>query len=33
MAVVGDAPCQCFFPGGHEMTSPGLILTGGSPQH
>ena len=25
MEVVGDAPCQCFSPGGHEITSPGRI--------
>ena len=24
MAVVGDAPCQCLTPGGHQMTSPAL---------
>src|SRR5206468_12150043 len=24
-AVVGDAPCQCFSPGGNHTTSPGWI--------
>src|SRR5918993_5915848 len=24
-AVVGDAPCQCFSPGGNQTTSPGRI--------
>src|SRR2546427_2715240 len=32
MAVVGDAPCQCFSPGGHLMTSPGRITQMGPPQ-
>ena len=26
MAVVGEAPCQCFSPGGHQTTSPGRIV-------
>src|SRR5215210_6157534 len=25
MAVVGEAPCQCLTPGGHQMESPALI--------
>src|ERR687894_791991 len=25
MAVVGEAPCQCLTPGGHQTTSPALI--------
>ena len=25
MAVVGVAPCQCFSPGGNQITSPGRI--------
>src|SRR5262245_53906337 len=25
IAVVGAAPCQCFSPGGNQMTSPGRI--------
>src|SRR6266581_4021021 len=32
MAVVGDAPCQCFSPGGHQITSPGRISLTGPPQ-
>src|SRR3989442_392767 len=32
MAVVGDAPCQCFSPGGHETTSPGRMTLIGPPQ-
>src|SRR5437660_872613 len=32
MAVVGVAPCQCFSPGGHEITSPGRISLIGPPQ-
>src|SRR5712692_11151146 len=32
MAVVGVAPCQCFSPGGHQITSPGRILSIGPPQ-
>ena len=31
MAVVGVAPCQCFFPGGHRITSPGWISSIGPP--
>src|SRR5262249_5663226 len=33
IAVVGVAPCQCFCPGGHQMTSPARISTTGSPSH
>src|ERR1044072_8802661 len=33
MAVVGVAPCQCFTPGGHQITSPGRISSFGPPQH
>jgi hypothetical protein len=32
MAVVGVAPCQCFSPGGHQITSPGRIFSTGPPQ-
>src|SRR5580658_6269507 len=32
MAVVGVAPCQCFSPGGHQITSPGRIFLIGLPQ-
>src|SRR6266513_2536184 len=32
MAVVGEAPCQCFSPGGNQITSPGRISWTGSPQ-
>src|ERR1700677_1890899 len=32
MAVVGAAPCQCFSPGGNQMTSPGRISSMGPPQ-
>ncbi|MNV34146.1 hypothetical protein D3C71_1255520 [compost metagenome] len=32
IAVVGAAPCQCFWPGGIQTTSPGLISCTGSPQ-
>src|SRR2546422_1236514 len=32
MAVVGAAPCQCFSPGGNQMTSPGRISSTGPPQ-
>src|SRR6185295_18732910 len=28
----GEAPCQCFTPGGIQTTSPGLISSTGSPQ-
>ena len=31
IAVVGDAPCQCFSPGGIQMTSPGRISSIGPP--
>ena len=31
MAVVGDAPCQCFSPGGNQTTSPGRISSIGPP--
>src|SRR5262245_25209515 len=33
IAVVGAAPCQCFTPGGHEITSPDRISSIGPPQH
>src|SRR5262249_32837810 len=33
MEVVGDAPCQCLWPGGHQMTSPARISTMASPSH
>src|SRR5579871_3977590 len=33
LAVVGVAPCQCFLPGGHRITSPGRISSLASPQH
>src|SRR5438309_3580742 len=32
MAVVGVAPCQCFSPGGNQITSPGRISSIGLPQ-
>src|SRR5579864_5385703 len=32
MAVVGVAPCQCFWPGGIQTTSPGRISSTGPPQ-
>src|SRR5215472_2190766 len=32
MAVVCAAPCQCFSPGGNQMTSPGRISSIGPPQ-
>src|SRR5208283_2535174 len=32
MAVVGEAPCQCFSPGGNQITSPGRISSIGPPQ-
>src|SRR5438034_11445805 len=31
MAVVGVAPCQCFSPGGNQITSPGRISSTGPP--
>src|SRR5215218_4018452 len=31
IAVVGDAPCQCFSPGGNQTTSPGRISSTGPP--
>jgi tryptophan halogenase len=31
--VVGDAPCQCLWPGGHQITSPARISTMSSPSH
>src|SRR4051812_25256562 len=31
MPVVGEAPCQCRFPGGIETTSPGRISSTGPP--
>src|SRR5256886_12278356 len=30
--VVGEAPCQCFSPGGHQTTSPGRMARIGPPQ-
>src|ERR1700675_2981634 len=32
IAVVGVAPCQCFSPGGIQITSPGRISSIGPPQ-
>ena len=32
MAVAGAAPCQCFSPGGNQITSPGRISSIGPPQ-
>src|SRR5205807_10480240 len=32
IAVAGDAPCQCFSPGGNHTTSPGRISSTGPPQ-
>src|SRR2546427_7798795 len=32
IGLVGVAPCQCFSPGGHRTTSPGLISSTGPPQ-
>src|SRR5438128_6159554 len=32
IAVVGVAPCQCFSPGGNQITSPGRISSIGPPQ-
>src|SRR5213080_3943766 len=32
MAVVAAAPCQCFSPGGIQITSPGRISSIGPPQ-
>jgi hypothetical protein len=32
IAVVGDAPCQCFSPGGNQTTSPGRISSIGPSQ-
>src|SRR2546426_5437211 len=32
MAVVAVAPCQCFSPGGNQITSPGRISSTGPPQ-
>ena len=31
MAVVGEAPCQCFSPGANQTTSPGRISSTGPP--
>jgi len=31
IAVVGDAPCQCFSPGENQTTSPGRISSTGPP--
>src|SRR3954447_21402889 len=33
IAVVGVAPCQCLWFGGHQITSPARISTMGSPSH
>src|SRR5947208_13681103 len=33
IAVVGEAPCQCLCPGGHQITSPARISTISSPSH
>src|SRR5689334_22329494 len=33
IAVFGAAPCQCFSPGGNQITSPGRISSTGLPQH
>src|SRR3954463_2948897 len=33
IAVVGVAPCQCLWPGGHQITSPARISTLASPSH
>src|SRR2546429_6729776 len=33
IAVVAVAPCQCFSPGGNQMTSPGRISSIGPPWH
>src|SRR5881275_1908711 len=32
MAVVAVAPCQCFSPGGNQITSPGRMPSIGPPQ-
>src|SRR2546425_4024673 len=32
IAVVAVAPCQCFSPGGNQITSPGRISSIGPPQ-
>src|SRR6266850_2171179 len=32
IAVVGDAPCQCFSSGANQITSPGRISSMGPPQ-
>src|SRR5687767_1680570 len=32
MAAVAMAPCQCFSPGGNQITSPGRISSTGPPQ-
>ena len=32
IAMVGDAPCQCFSPGGNQTTSPGRISSTGPPR-
>src|SRR5664280_532255 len=32
MAVVAVAPCQCFSPGGNQITSPGRICSMGPPK-
>src|SRR6266403_3199412 len=32
IAVVGEAPCQCFSPGANQTTSPGRISSIGPPQ-
>src|SRR5580704_17490007 len=33
IALASVAPCQCFLPGGQEITSPGRISSFDSPQH
>src|SRR3982751_2825450 len=33
IAVVGVAPCQCLWLGGHQITSPARISTMRSPSH
>ncbi len=32
IAVLGDAPCQCFSPGSNQTTSPGWISSTGPPR-
>src|SRR3954464_13614354 len=33
IALLSVAPCQCLWPGGHQMTSPARISTTSSPSH